>query len=230
MIACPTCGASNPEAAAWCSQCYARLGQPQEPDSTASPSLSPLPPSQEPRSQEPQSQAPPEGSAGRAPAEVRDGFRHTDGRLEWACVQCGTYNAIEADACTACGTPMLARYAEPERAPEDYARAYRASALLPGAGHYRLGQQGPGLARAVLFVVWILGALVLLLGAERGGFAAAPLLLGALIVYVGTLVDIGKLEAGREELLAGRAMLWLVIGITVLLLVGAFFGARPPAG
>lgn len=206
MTRCPACDALNPESAAWCNQCYARLD---EPGSLPSPA---------PASAQPSASS----SAGQSEA-----FRRVDGHFEWACARCQTYNSIEADACHACGSPMMARFVDEEQAsPEKHARAQRVTLLLPGAGHYVLGHQGSGVARAVLFVVWALGGLALLVTGNRAALAAAPLLLGAVALYAASVFDVRNLEAGRAELLAGRALLWLVVGVTALLLLGAFFGAR----
>jgi ABC-2 type transport system permease protein len=46
------------------------------------------------------------------------------------------------------------------------------------------------------------------------------LLLGAFVVWAGTLLDLTSLRSGGRERLSGRALLWLVVTVTALLLLG----------
>ncbi len=96
------------------------------------------------------------------------------------------------------------------------------SAFAPGAGHLAVGRYGSGWARLLLFVVWAVGAVMLSGAGARALGAIAPLLLGVVIVWVGSLVDLQRLQRGQEELLAGRRLLWLVIGVLLLLGIGFF--------
>jgi hypothetical protein len=106
-----------------------------------------------------------------------------------------------------------------------------ASALLPGAGHLLVGRVGTGVARLLLWVLW-LPAGSALVRAAGGVVVAAPglaLLVGAGLLWVATLVDARRLAAGVDrEVLAPRALLWLVAGVVglvvVLALVGTFVG------
>jgi ribosomal protein L37E len=196
---CAACGATNPEGASWCGQCYAPLGAP-APDA---------PPA-----------APPEGAA---PADAGEpagsGFRGQGDRLEWACLRCGAYNAIELTRCSVCGAGFAERYRseEPPR-PVNWQAALGLSMLLPGAGHLSAGRVGSGAARALLFLVWLSGA-ILLAGETGAGLAVAPLALGAALLWAGSVLDVVNLQRGRPEVLVGRTLLWLVIGVTGLLMV-----------
>jgi ribosomal protein L40E len=215
VIRCPRCGAANADAAAWCSQCYGGLG--------AEPPAGEPPAAAAPGRPAPAGDAPsPGASAGRAGAAIRRGAEG----LEWVCVACETANPFEATRCTVCGTPFVARFADAEPAPPvDWATARTASLLLPGLGHVRAGHPASGWARLVLFAVWGLGGLLVLLGAGAASLpVAAPLLLGAFVIHVLSQVDLAALERGGRELLAGRTLLWLVVGVTVLVVLGAVVG------
>lgn len=159
-------------------------------------------------------------------SEARAGVRRTAEGLEWSCVACETYNPMERSTCQVCGTSFTARFADAdERRDVDWGAARMRSALLPGLGHVAAGRAAQGAGRAVLFGVWLLGGIVVVAGAgSRGLLIGAPLLLGALVVYALTLHDIAALERGRRELLAGRMLLWLVVGITLALIVTTTLG------
>lgn len=206
MRACAACGASNRDTASWCSQCYARFDAPQAPPSTGSTTAATVSPATDPPA------AP--GRAG-----VR---RRPDGGLEWVCSTCATVNPIEASVCAVCATSFAARFAEPDAPPEvGWGTALALSAVLPGAGHVAVGRTASGLARGLLAVVWGAGAALLLLGGGgRALPAAGPLLVGTLVLWAGSLVDLQRLAAGRAEVLAGRAFAGLVAAVTLLALLG----------
>lgn len=221
MIRCANCSATNPDSAPWCGQCYTSFSAP-----TPARDERPLP-----------SPEPAAATATGPATTVREsgGFRRADDdRLEWECVNCGTYNPLDLTACEVCGTSFGARFedASQARGPADYARARRSSAVLPGLGHLQLGLAGSGLARILLFVIWAAGAIALALSGARGIIAALPLLIGAISVYGASLLDLDRLRTGKPELLAGRALLWLVVGVTLgtllLVFVSALLGRSGP--
>lgn len=235
MIRCPHCRATNAEGAQWCSQCYAALGeaadaQPQpgtEDPAPAAPTSGPAP----------TGSATPTASATPAGEPASDsGLRRGEDGLEWICVACESVNPIEASSCAACGLPFTARFATAEPPPEvDWAAARTASLLAPGLGHIRAGRPATGAARLLLFGVWALGGILILTGTGATGLpVAGPLLLGAGAVHVTTQLDLRALQSGGGEILAGRTLLWLVVGVTVLVLIGAVVGlgtatsASPP--
>lgn len=218
MRRCESCGAANAATATWCGQCFAELDR-----ADASSSDEPGAPAG----------AGPDPAALHAPAAGTDqvegasaGMRRTADGLEWACVACETYNPIERSTCQVCGTSFTARFADAEgRSDVDWRAARLRSALLPGLGHIAAGRAAQGAGRAVLFVVWLLGGVIVVAGAgSRGLLIGAPLLLGAAVVYALTLHDIAALERGRRELLAGRTLLWLVVGVTLALIVTTILG------
>ena len=260
---CPACGATNPDAAAWCGQCYRTFGTP--PAAAPAPAAegpppngagSPRPGAGSPRpgagSLRPGAGRPPD-DAGRpgpgagsprqpAPSPADDvatgdpatGFRRSGEDIEWACVTCGRYNPLHASRCAVCGTPMAARYqTAPDTPPVNWGAALALSSVLPGGGHLLAGAGASGTARALLYVLWLLGGVAV---ATQGGPAvlvAAPLLLGAAAVWGATLLDVRNLERGRPELLAGRTLLWMVIAVTALFMVAGavvLVGSAGPAG
>ena len=224
---CPACGASNPETAGWCGQCLAVFTPPAAGGSQPPTARPPADPHEVPGAS---------GASAVQPAERADltgGFRTHEGRIEWPCLACGSFNPIDVFACAVCGTPMADRFAPdtPERQ-VNWSAALALSALAAGAGHLAAGRYGTGSARMFLYVLWLLGGVVVAADGGRAWLAAAPLLLGATALWLGSLVDVTRLQRGQAELLGGRALLWLVVGVTGLLLLaglGAFAGGGAPA-
>lgn len=216
MSRCPACGATNPPNADWCGQCFTSLVVAETP---ARPAPAPRAVVTLPT---------PTGSA-------RDlggtGFRQRDGRLEWECVTCGTYQDMDLSVCAVCETPFGARMADSLSAhsPAEHHSARMRSAVLPGLGHLRLGEAGTGIARMVLFVVWVLGGVALAVSGRGGLLAAVPLLLGAGVVHALSMLDLSRLRAGEPPLLAGRTLLVLVVVVTLGTL-GALLVAAITAG
>ncbi|HVM21446.1 MAG TPA: hypothetical protein VM307_15920 [Egibacteraceae bacterium] len=206
---CPHCGATNPESAAWCGQCYRRFDHPD-----VAPRLNGH------GHDQPHDAAVGPARVGAATAD--SGFRREGDRVEWECPTCGHYSPMDLQHCERCQTSFLERFRteEPEP-PRNWNQALLLTAVVPGAGHIAVDRYGTGIARAALFVSWILAAV--LLGPAAGGRAAmvvGPLLLGALVLWAGSIVDVYRLSQGQRELLAGRPMLWLVAGVLLLMGVG----------
>lgn len=222
---CGACGAGNPDGAAWCGQCYATL-----PDDAASGDQAPQAPASTDEPAEGHGRG--DGTLSRmlSEGELAEGFRRADGTVEWECPKCGTWSAVEDLRCRACDTPLSARWmAAPERPTPDprfsepWVVVFLLSAVVPGAGHIGLRRFGTGIARAVLYAVWVLGAGGLLVsGGRAAGFAAAPLAGGALLLWVVSLLDLQALRTGRRELLGGRTLLWVVVAVTGLSILGVF--------
>ena len=130
--------------------------------------------------------------------------------------------------CVICGTAFTERFKpveEPEP-PRNWSAALALSAVAPGAGHMSVGRYGSGVARLALFLTWMAGALMLGIGGGRGAMlAVAPLFIGAVIVWAGSMVDVQRLSQAQEELLVGRRLLFLVIGVLVLLGAGLLISA-----
>ena len=225
MRRCPACRATNPDQAAWCNQCYARLEEPPAavPPPTAAPPPATAPPPAAPGGR------PVDGPAGDRDASL--GLRRTATGLEWVCPACETPNALERERCEACATPFGAQLAAPAAVapPRDWRRARLLSALAPGAGHLAVGAYGSGIARLALFCMWLASG-VLLAGAGPALFIAGPLLLAAGVLWAGSLLDMGRLQRGERELLDGRGLLWLVVGALGATMLGAVLGAAVMQG
>ena len=204
---CPACGATNPDSAAWCGQCLHRFDA--EPAATQASTPAPA--------ATPAAAAQPAGTRGAAQA-TSEGFRRVGDELQWACPECGQFNSIDDPACVICGTAFVDRFRteEPPEPPRNWNQAFLLSAVAPGAGHLAVGRYGSGWARLVLFFTWIAGAI--LMGGNGGaGRAVLPLLLGAAVIWAVSLLDLRRLQEGRDELLVGRRLLWLVLGVLLLL-------------
>lgn len=239
---CPACGARNPETAAWCSQCFATLGEPgtaPEPAEEPGPALAPSADTGAPtgatgpREGATSAQQRSTGSVGATTAVDRGGavggdhrFRTTDEGIDWRCEVCDGWSPIERTTCATCGAPFAravdAGGPEPSELLSENA-ALVASVALPGLGHYLMGRRGQGVARAAVFLTWFVGGLVLLasaLGASASILPAVPLLAGALVVWLASVADALTVHRGRgQELLRPRVLLWLtvvVIGATML--------------
>lgn len=195
---CTACGATNPNRASWCNQCLSDLRG--------------VAPARVARA----------APAGSEPG-VADGqrVRSTDAGVEWVCDVCGAWSSLDARACTTCGTqsPLVSAGRRPPRSGAGTGRVLLLNALLPGLGHLVAGWIGSGLARLVLFAVWAVGGTLVLVGG--GLLVALPLLLGAAILWGLGLPDAVRAAQGRTQLLTGRALLWLVIGVTVLSMLAA---------
>lgn len=233
---CPACGARNSPRAEWCSQCYATLGDAPEPEPSAPPAAgaSTGPVASDDATDDVESPGDVEGTATGGPPPTRDedpstddrGFRQGEDGLEWGCQVCGTWNDIDAVVCATCGEPFtrtLAGDGDDGITPRDPSTVLVASVALPGAGHIALGRTGDGVVRALTYLLWVGGALVLLRGATPL-LPVVPLMIGALALLAVSVRDAVHLaEGGRDQLLTPRVFLWLVVGV-----IGALVAAFVP--
>lgn len=213
---CPACGARNSDAAAWCTQCYAAL---QGSGPVAPPPAAPAGP------------PPGSGDAPRPDAAARD-VRTVDGEVEWRCGTCDGWTHLDRGTCATCGAPRRG-FGElpppPSFGPDARSRLVIASILVPGLGHLVARRVGSGLARLLLAASWAVAALIVLLGAGSGPgrLPAVPLLVGSLVVWVGSVADVGALVDGRRELLRPRVLSWLTGGVLLtLVLTSALVAGR----
>ena len=223
---CPECGARNGQAAAWCTQCYAALGErTTDPVETGAgePSHSRLQVSHHDASAVPT--PPPIPAAARATAQ-RD-VRVDGDRVEWRCARCEAWTLLEQPSCVACGSPRVGF--TPERGPAMTATAptgsipLLASAVLPGLGHVLLGRAGSGLARILLWLLWAGGAGLTLVSVGVTS-TALVLALAAATLWALTLHDLSRLADGRPQLLTGRVLAWSVVGVTAALVLSGLVG------
>jgi hypothetical protein len=228
---CGDCGARNAEDAGWCTQCFTPFpSPPRECAGTVEGDAGEIswtgaeagPGAGAPATGEPEPSGPAGGHDGGRPESVtrRDVRQTAGGDVEWRCATCEVWNRLELTACVACGAPRRGFGPgfddPPARLDED--RLVALSLLLPGLGHLRAGLVGSGLARALFGVGWLVGGVLLLVSAARAGaahLAAVPLLAGAATVWVLTVLDVRSLARGTQvERLDGRALLWLMAGVT----------------
>jgi len=243
-LRCPACGARNPASAAWCTQCFQSFAsdevgadEPDTPSTGATDAAGASTAIAHPPGAE--GATPTDGAASRAAApgddlvdaSARD-VRTRDGEVEWRCATCGGWNALTASVCTACGAARQG-FGEPAAATEirtdrEPAVVIGASVVLPGAGHLLMGRVGTGIARLLLALLWALGGVAMLAG-DAGGAAQLPamvLFVGALVVWIGSVVDARSLVMGSSaEVLGSRVLLWLVVGVTVALVAALLLTA-----
>ena len=216
MVSCPNCGARNATAAAWCTQCFAPLGQGGagvQPD----PQPDPQPDAEEPPVSR---QGGRDGAAAAADPDAagRD-IRQRDGEVEWRCDACETWQPLGLIHCGTCGTVRtgfgyLPRTARVRATPTT---ALVVSVVLPGLGHLLLGAIGAGIARLVLWAVWIVGGIGLVLEPASRGIGGV-LVVGALALWLASLVGVWRLGTGEPDPV-GTRMLAVGVGAVTLLMV-----------
>ena len=187
---CPNCRALVTADASWCGLCYASLERPKDPARRAEPPV-PMPtPDARPTA------------------------------AMWPCVVCGTQNPIDADACTACGTPFATLMRQDELEERSTPRdALAWSLIYPGLGHRKAGLPLDGLARGVLFTMTFGMALLIGLGGVRSGpiFVLFVLyLLLALFVYGGSAFEAHRVAQGGALLVPSRPLMWATVGLMLL--------------
>jgi hypothetical protein len=228
-VRCPACGASNGDRAEWCTQCYRPLR------STSGAAGSGAAGSGASAADASAATHPPGGAAGAEPpppaAGQRD-VRTVDGEVEWRCVGCDGWNALDAPVCATCASPRRG-FGDPALPPPvdpaDRTRLVVASVVLPGLGHLLAGRTGTGAARVVTALAWLAGAFLLVRGGG-GSVAVAPLLLGVAVVWAGSLHDVLALVEGGRELLTTRVLLWLTGAVVLSLVALLVAGVGTPGG
>lgn len=205
-MTCPHCQARNPDGAAWCSQCLEPLGQP-APAPTAPTVPEPTPP----------------------PVAAGDDalVRTRDGAVEWRCRRCESWTSIDLTRCAVCGAEFGEDTTTEEVRAVSPTTALAASILVPGAGHVMLGRIGTGIARGVIAWIWLLGGIALTTSAtasDQTPISGVLLLLGAIGVWVASLIDLQTALAGRrDELLEPKVLVWVVAGVVGLLTITLMF-------
>ena len=212
---CRDCGALASPDAEWCGQCFRSLAEP-EPQ---------LEPAADP--------APHHAAVAAGRAEGATAERPARAPV-WPCPACEHENPIELDACAVCGTTFAALMRQADAPPKvDPIDALKASLLLPGLGHRKVGRSLDGLARGVLFAVLAsMAATMFVAGVTTPGtFGVFALFLGAaLLVYVGSAFEAYRLAEGGQPFVSSRALLWatvvVIIGSVLLLAVSVVTVAR----
>jgi hypothetical protein len=172
-VRCPSCGARNAESATFCTQCFASFAPPPPP---------PPPPPATGTASGPTGPSELDldlpldlggGPAADGPVEVLgDGrFRRGPEGMDWRCGVCQTWNPMERTTCAVCRARFGAEEDEGPTVRDDVppALAVALGAALPGAGMFLLGRRATGIGHALLYLVWLSGAVVLLRGAAGSG-------------------------------------------------------------
>lgn len=234
---CPACGGRNADSAEWCTLCFAPLRE-TPPVESPPPAAADEPVAHGATVEEPAARrldpagAPASAADPSVTATSSDGrFRRTEEGLDWRCAACERWNPIERQTCATCRAPFARTVGAEDPGPRtdvSETAAVGASILLPGAGHVLLGRAPAGALRMFLYVTWLVGGVVLLraaAGSGRSAIAALPLLVGALLVLLASVVEAQRTATGDETvLLTPRVTLWLVMAVVGGLMV-AFFAA-----
>jgi hypothetical protein len=224
-VICPSCGARNGERAAWCSQCFAALGE----TSAATHGVAPPPTAADAAGPEPPPPVP--GAAAVQPGSDDRDVRVRDEQVEWRCPVCRSWSPLLEAACRGCGRGRAGFMpTEAVRAREPRAGAavsLVASALLPGVGHLLWGVTGLGLAVLLLWSLWVGGAV-----ASRAGAAPVTvvLVLAAVALWVVSLLDLRRRSTDAAPVLTGRLLAWSTVVVTGLLVLAAITGALAARG
>lgn len=235
-LRCPHCGARNGPAAAWCNLCLEPIAA--EPDAVEAATPAPSPAAQLPPpagSRDVGDQPPPPPPAAAA-TEADARFRTTGTGLEWACEVCDAWNDVDEPACHDCGAALASMMDDGEDTIRDVPepQLVLASLVLPGSGLWLLGRQGIGGGIALLYLLFAGGAVALLTSAGDAGravVAVTPLVLGAVVLLVGSTLDAVNVgRGGSRVLLDSRALLWCTVAVlglvTLLFLTTALTATR----
>lgn len=232
METCRSCGARNAASAWWCTQCYTPLDESRVADR---PERDPAPPAggRQAAAGDTDAAADP-GDTGGDPArhdadtDGRD-IRERDGEVEWRCGLCGSWQPLGRSHCATCGTERtgFGYHPRPQRRSAPSVTALAAGVVLPGLGHLLLGAVGAGIARLVLWVVWLGGGIWLLLEpASRN--VGGVLVAGAVALWGASLVGVARLASGEPDPV-GTRLLALGVGavmlVTVVLALAAILAA-----
>jgi len=157
-----------------------------------------------------------------------------DGVVEWRCLSCSHWTVFTDSQCARCDAPRGQLAVLPDEpsaaddadtrvwgeddAPVRSALAVGLSMIGPGLGHMQGGKRTAGVARFVIFAGWLVAGLMWTWGdlpdVRLAGFV---LLGGAVLLWGTTLVDTMAMVRRRDEIFGARGLLWLVIGVTVVL-------------
>jgi len=232
VVRCDNCGARNPEGATWCTQCYASFAADEPVMPEAGEGAAPESPSIDGAADTSDSTSAATDEPRGVPVEVGD-VRDVDGVVEWRCRTCASWVALELASCEVCGAARAgfgdAPRPEVAAAQLDRSKVLAGGAAFPGVGHLLAGRTGSGVTRLVLGVLWFLGGIWwLATTGVSGGAPGVILILGALVLWVASYLDVQSLLDGRDERFGVRGLLWLVVGVTALLMIAVAWLATSP--
>ena len=116
----------------------------------------------------------------------------------WNCGSCGTSNPVSVDICSSCNTSIYETFgAGEEHELEVDVRSAALWGLLPGGGHFKVGQAGLGLAvTGLLLSALVFG--IFLIGGSRRVFGIV-LLLFCFVAWGVSIYDVTRFAAGDED-------------------------------
>ncbi|MGH2690881.1 MAG: hypothetical protein ACRDHM_00060 [Actinomycetota bacterium] len=222
---CPNCGGLVGADAEWCTQCFARLTEPeaagteQEAAETEQEIAAPAATEGVGLEGEATGGGPPEFVHLGPQTGIGAGLHAKGESIVWDCAMCGTENPIDAATCSACGTRFGQIFEEPEEKPSvDPGRAAMFSLFFPGAGHFVAGRRGEGFARAVVFAFALMLG-IFSIGPARAG-SGGPYMLMMVVslafaagVYVTSTADAGREARGEKPILSMRMLLYGAVGL-----------------
>lgn len=209
IVTCPACGAANPAGSEWCGQCYASF------TAASSPSVSDTSRSTQPAQPQPGRARPappigaPRGPLGppapparpdRPPGVPLPPPGTTTGIVTdgWTCKVCGAVNLVSVDSCRSCQTSIYETFGagEDDRSEVEPSRA-ALWGLLPGGGHFKVGESALGLAVAGLLLASLAFGILMIGGNRRP--VGIVLVVFTVIAWGISIHDATRLAAGNED-------------------------------
>ena len=153
----------------------------------------------------------------------RGAFKVRPTGIVWTCKSCDTENPLALQICSVCGTQFANTLKEekPKTTERDPGTVAMYSLFMPGAGHAYMGMWGQAIARGIL-QVWVL--FTAMMGAiQKGGSNIIVIVFGLASVVLWALAAHDAYREATHEpkavILKGRAFMYLVLGLLVLLIV-----------
>ena len=220
-ILCPSCNASNPAGASWCSLCFTPFGAAEDHAEPVKASASPQPARIEGEATAPSIPPPPPHPEGEQLALLESG----DEAKTWTCRFCDTQVPVGLVQCTTCQQSIYDSFGG--QTPEielDPIYALRRS-LLPGGGHYALKQ---GLTATTILIITFISfgmGLYLLISGEVA--------YGGMLTFVGMTMwmlaahDAFRMASGHgDDIFLRPRVLSIVMGVWFVLIVAAARSAQ----
>ena len=144
----------------------------------------------------------------------------TDAGITWQCSRCDNENPLDAQICAVCGTTFADSLRPPAERPNvDPNSIAMYSLFFPGAGHWKLGQKGAAVARAILST-WVAGVALV------AAIAGSTLMAAAFGLATFALWTLAAHDAYREAsgdasrvILKNRVFVYVVLGLLMLMMV-----------
>lgn len=225
---CPHCGASNPESALWCNQCFGAFASDPTPSSSvvaptpASPPV-PVPDSDFDSETLVSDPVPPDHDAMRANEISTTDTQEADAVAEasgatWTCQTCDAVNPVALNLCSVCGTSIFEAFGATEDGkPEITERQATLWALIPGMGHSKAGFGLLGLTVAMLIGFTFFSSVGLIASSQL--VASAFFGLVTMALWGVSIVDAVALSDGRKPLLEGRVITYLAGGLVAIIII-----------